>query len=879
MRPQKPGPDRIDEEIAFHIEQQTAKHLRAGMNAEDARRAARIKFGAIEGLREGARDEVRGAWLRDIARDLRISFRSLRRMPSFSAATILTLGLGLGAAVAMFSVVNAVLLRPLPYPDSDGIVRLFQVSERGNRSNVSGPNFFDWRDGTKSFSHMALMSNWWGRAPITGLGEPRRVPSLRISREFFDVFGVGPARGRLFTAEEYATQQPTAAVVAAGFADRVGGPDALGKTFVLDGHTITVIGIMPREFDYPVGTEMWLPLSEEWANTTSRTAGNFNAIARLARGARLEAARAEISGVSRGLRARLGEGAVLVDAQIMPILELMTLTTRASLNMLLAGAFLLLVVAVVNVSNMLVARAVQRRKEFAVQLALGAGTSRLTRQLLAEALALCLCGAVVGIGLAAAALRAFVAIGPPGTPRLDTVAIDWASASAGVTLAVVAAGMLAWITAMGARSRTAASALSDESRSGSAGRRQTRLRQGLIVVEVAITFVLVAGAGLLARSLASVLAIDPGFRTDNALIVDITMGTQTDEELVQRARRQADIVRRLEELPGVEHVGLIDSFPVGNGAFRNGTFLEMTRADEFTNGSQIQELGSALGPRRGSAGYRLTNGGYFKAMGIPLRRGRLLEDGDAPGAPHVAVISESLAIAKWPGQDPIGRYIQFGNMDGDYTGLRIVGIVGDVRELSIERAAPSIVYASFVQRPRQAAAAAIVVRGPEPAIIADTVRRAIRELAPEVPVELRTSDGVLDAATGARRFNLWLIGAFGTVALLLAGVGVYGLIAFTVAQRRREMGIRLALGAHAGAMVRLIVRNGLALVIMGLVAGLGLTLAVSRFIETLLFGVTPSDPAVLISAGAVTLAAAAAATYLPARRAAAIAPIESLRSP
>ena len=416
------------------------------------------------------------------------------------------------------------------------------------------------------------------------------------------------------------------------------------------------------------------------------------------------------------------------------------------------------------------------------------------------------------------------------------------SAVAGVTLAVIAAGLLAWITALGARSRTVASALSDESRSGSAGRRQTRLRQGLIVVEVAITFVLVAGAGLLARSLATVLAIDPGFRTDNALIVDITMGTQTDEEVVQRARRQADIVRRLEELPGVEHVGLIDSFPVGNGSFRNGTFLEMTRADEFTNGSQIRELGGALRPRQGSAGYRLTNGGYFKAMGIPLRRGRLLEDGDAPGAPHVAVISESLAIAKWPGQDPIGRYIQFGNMDGDFTGMRIVGIVGDVRELSIERAAPSIVYASFVQRPRQAAASAIVVRGPEPAIIADTVRRAIRELAPEVPIELRTSDGVLDAATGARRFNLWLIGAFGTVALLLAGVGVYGLIAFTVAQRRREMGIRLALGADADAMVRLIVTSGLALVIMGLVAGLGLTLAVSRFIETLLFGVTPSDP-------------------------------------
>ena len=869
--------DRLKDEIQFHLEQQTAKNIRAGMTPDAARRDALVKFGALQAAREGARDQMRLTWLADFARDLRISVRTLARMRSFSLATVLTFGLGLGAAVAMFSVVNAVLLRPLPYPDADRIVRLYQIGAKGGRGNVSGPNFVDWREGTRSFAHFTLMSNWYGRVPVVGLGEPRRIPSIRVSEHFFDALGVAPERGRVFSAAEYAEELPQVAVISRRLADSVAGDETIGRHFVLDGLSIAVIGIMPRSFDYPVGTDLWLTIGEGRASASSRTSGNFQAIARLAPAVTLASAQAEISSLSRALKARYGDDTVMDDAAAVPILDVMTANSRGSLGLLLAASVLLLLVATVNVSNMLVARGAARRREFAVQLALGAGTGRLTRQILAETLTLCACGTIVGLALAQAAVRLFVAIGPRGTPRLDSVAVDWIPLAVAAVAAIVVSSILAAITAAGARSARLTNTLSEEGRGTSAGRRQVRLRESLIILEVALTLVLLAGGGLLARSLAMVLAINPGFNTDNALIVDLTMDSQGDDGLVQRVARQSEVVARLSALPGVRHVGLINSFPIGAGNFANGTFVEMTRVDEFTNQDQIRALGAAVKPRQGEAGYRLANGDYFKAMGIPLLRGRVFEDGDGPEAPHVAVISESLAKKQWPDQDPIGRYLQFGNMDGNYSGMRIVGVVGDVREIAIEAAPAAIIYAPYRQRPRQASAFALVVRGPAPATIAQTVRTVIHDIAPNVPIEFRTIDTALTAATGARRVNFWLIGAFGLAALMLASIGVYGLIAFMVAERTREMGIRMALGAEPSSLVGLIVRRGLFLAAIGAAGGLAVAIALSGLLEGLLFGVQAADPTVLAEVIVVTLIAAACASYLPARQVLKQTPSRSLR--
>jgi predicted permease len=859
--------DRLDDEIQFHIEKQIEKNLRAGMSPDEARRDALLKFGGVERAREGARDEMKFAWLADFVRDIRISLRSLARIPSFAVATILTFGLGIGAAVAMFSVVNGVLLKPLPYPESDRVVRLYQLSQANARNNVSGPNFADWRDGTHSFKNMAVISNF-GRIPVTGLGEPQMLATVRVSQKFFPAFAVQPAAGRIFAAAEYLDDHPHVAVISSRLAKRIAidGLPATGRRFNYDGESLTIIGVMADGFDYPAGTDLWLPLDESAATARSRTAHNYSAVARLADGVPLASAKSEISNVSRALKARYGDDTWMFDADAVPILEVMTGNSKTSLVMLLAASLLLLVVATVNVSNMLVARGASRQKDFAVQLALGASRGRITRQLLAETFGLCISGALVGLLLAAGAVRLFVAIGPASAPRLDSIGIDWQSGVFAAAAVVIVSAILAAITAFSTRTTRIAGALTEESRGGSSGLRQMRLREALIVVEVALTLVLLSGGGLLARSLANVLAINPGFRTDDALIADLTMTSQGEDGLVRRVSDQSEMVSRLSALPGVESVGLINAFPIGRGFFSNGQFVEMMRVDEFSSYEQMSALGAALKPRLGSASYRIASGGYFKAMGIPLLRGRLIEDGDREGMPQVAVISESLARQKWPGQDPIGRYVQFGNMDGDIRGIRIVGIVGDVREIALEQAPPAVLYASYLQRPGQAGTFSIVVRGPEPSSIAATVRRVIHEVSPQTPIEIRSTSAALDGATGPRRFNFWLIGAFGVAALTLAAIGVYALVSFTVVQRTREIGIRMALGAEPGSLARLIVKRGVTLALIGAGSGVALALLLTGTIDGLLFGVTGADPFVHVTVVLVMLGVAGAASAIPARR-------------
>lgn len=858
---------RLDDEIQFHIEQQTAKNIRAGMRPDDARRAALVQFGGVEQTREAARDEFRGAMVRDFLRDMRIGLRTLARVPAFAAATILTFGLGLGAATAMFSVVHGVLLTPLPYPQSDRIVRLYQIGKTGGRGNTSGPNFTDWRAGTHAFSHMTLMSNW-GRVPVLGFGEPMLLPAAAVSPEFFSTMGVRPQQGRGFTAAEAAEDPARVAVVSAGLWERAfAGAPLAGQHVTILGQPVTIIGVMPKTFDYPTDTAVWLPLDDSHLAATSRTAHNYQPIARLADGVSLPAAQAELSALSRSLKARYGDETWMYDAAAVPLLEVMTGTSRDALFLLLAASVLLLVVAATNVSNMLVARGATRRREFAVQLAIGATSGRIVRQLLAETFALCACGALFGLVIAAAAVRLVAAAGPAGAPRLDAVSVDWTSALFAVVASIAASSFLAIVTAYSGRSARIAEALSEDGRSGSAGRRQIRMREGMIVLEVALTLVLLAGAGLLARSLGTLLAVNPGFRTDDALIVDVTMQEErTPEDVSRRVTRQNEMVAKVNALPGVTRTALISSFPIGSGFYPDGQFVEMTRPDEFTSFEQMVALGPALKPRLGYAGYRLANGDYFNVMGIPLLSGRLIDDRDGPGSPEVAVISKALADAKWPGQDPIGRYVQFGNMDGDVNGIRIVGVVGNVREESLEAPPAQTLYASYRQRPRGAQSFSLVVRGPAPKTIVDVVRRTIHDVDPQVPIEIRTVTAALDTATGGRRFTFELIGAFAACALALAALGIYGLVAFMVAQRTREMGIRMALGAEPVSLVRLVVTRGVALAAAGAVLGLALALALTGTVKSLLYGVKAADPAIHTIVVILVVVVASLASYVPARK-------------
>ena len=872
--------ERLTDEIRFHIERQTEKNVRAGMAPAEARRAALLTFGGVERARESARDELRrgpAERLRGWWRDLRIGARTLRRAPAFTMTAVVTMGLGIGAASAMFSVYDGVLLRALPYPDSHRIVRVYQLGKSGDRGNASDPNFLDWRDGTRSLATMARMAGG-GLTPVAAPGFADLARTTQVSSAFFDVMQLTPEAGRRFQGHELDPDGPPAAIVSAAFWARWRGNAQLGADQLrINGETFSVVGIMPAGFDYPSRTAIWTP-RERRREAPSRTAHNFQVVARLADGVALESAQAEISTMSRGLKVRHGEGTWMYDAAVVPILEAATAASRPMLQMLFGASLLLLLVACTNVSNLLVARASARRRETAVQLALGATPGRLGRQVLAETLVICAAGMVAGIVVAIAIVRAFVAMAPATVTRIETVSVNWTALGFACLLSMLAAASLAVVTIAGSRTRHLTDALGDQTRSGTASRRQMRVRESLIATQIALTVVLLAGAGLLTRSLTSLLNVDPGYRVDEAVIADITLPAARDEDaLVRRVAFQDQVLERLATTVPQAGLGLTSTFPLGNGFGSNGLFIEMSRPDEISSMAQFDFSSPAIKARSALADFRVASPGYFAAMGIPLVSGRLIDERDGPAASQVALISESLARSYWSGRDPIGRWLQYGNMDGDLRGLQIVGVVGDVRAGSLETPPAPTVYVAHRQRPGQASRFSIIVRGADVGVLSDAVRRAVRATDPEVPVAVRTMSATLDEAVGNRRFILWLVGAFGISALGLATLGVYGLVSYSVAQRAREMGIRLALGAQARSLVGLIVGRSAVLVAMGTAAGLALAWLLTGVVRGMLFGVTPTDPAVLTGVLLVTLLTASAASYLPARRVARIVPTESLR--
>ncbi len=796
---------------------------------------------------------------------MRIALRTLGRAPSHAAATILTMALGIGAAAAMFSVFEGVLLRPLPYPSPDRIVHLYQLSETGARNRVSDPNFDDWRAGTGSFSAMATYTAL-GALPIAGAGEAQLARVTLVSREFFDVMGTRPALGRGFREDEQQPGAPGVAIVSAAFWRRWRGEAAPAGDVIRTGNAVyTVVGVMPDGFDYPGETSIWSP-REVIPPNRSRTSHNALALARLADGVALERARAEISQLSRRLKEEHGDDTWMFDADAVPILEVVTGASKPTLGLMLSAALLLLVVSCTNVSNLLVARAAARRSEFALQVAMGATAGRIGRQLLAETLVICLAGALVGMGIAAASVRLFVAFAPANLPRLDGVAVNWLAVAFAVAVSCVAALALSMVTAAGARRVRITDALADQTRSGTGGRRQLRAREALMITEVAVTLVLIAGAALLARSLVAVMAVDPGYEHESRLVVGVTTsGDGSPQAITRQVAFQDEVVERLRQQPGVDRVGLVSTFPIGIGNRRNGMFLEMTRPDEITSFEGFDPTDPVLKARAGFAEYRHVASDYFQAMGIPLLEGRLIDDRDGPEAPHVAVVSRSLAETQWPGRSALGRWIQFGNMDGDLTAIRVVGVVGDVREVSPESRPEPLLYVSAWQRPRQASRVWIIVHGPAAPELAETARRIVRDVDPDVPATIATLEAELDGAFAGRRFTLWLVTAFGLIALVLAMLGVYGLFAYAVSSRSREMGIRLALGAEPRSLIWLIVRRGLLLTAVGAIAGVALAKIASGVVASLVFGIAPDDPATIGVAMLVVTAVTLAASYVASR--------------
>jgi predicted permease len=811
-------------------------------------------------------------------RDIRYALRTLARAPLFSLIAVLTLALGIGATTAIFTVVNGVLLRPLPYPHPDRIVHAFTVNAKGGQINFSDPDFEDLRDRTHSFDAVAEISPY-GIVSVVGASGPVRVRAALVSQQFFKVLGVQPLRGRFFVPEEQRQGGRPAAVVSTGFWQSAlgGAPLESGLTITFQGMVFTVVGVVPPSVNYPEGTAIWAPRELDGRNP-HRTGHNAEVIARLAPGVSLEGALTDVHTLAHRLEQQYGDDTDMSDIALVPLRDEMVKHLRPALLMLLGASAFLLLIACANVVNLMMARMAAREGEFALRLALGATRPRLVRQFITEAMLLTVAGGALGVGLAAAGVRSLLALQPGNLPRVGEIHVSWAVLLFALGVSVSAALVMGLLTAWRAARGDLRSTLAQSQRTQAGAGGGARLRNALVVAQVAATLVLLVGAGLLGRSFVKLLSVDPGFRTEHALVLDVSLPYSGDEAVLRREVQFYDeLIARLRAIPGVNEVGGANVVPLGGSSGGDGNFLVLNSADEKLD---MDELSRRFRDpsRTGHAQYRIASSGYFRALHIPLIRGRLFDDRDGPDAPHVAVISQSLAERQWPNEDPIGKVIEFGNMDGDLRPFTVVGVVGDVREEELASPPSPTLYAFYRQRPRMAASFNFVLSGNvETPTIITAARRALRELRPDVPPRFRTIEMVVSTSVADRWFTLLLIGVFGASALLLATLGVYGVISYLVTQRRQEIGVRIALGAQAGDVVRLVLREGALLAIAGIAIGTVGALALTRLLRGLLFGVSPTDPVafggVVIGLVGVVLLAG----FVPAHRAARIDPMSTLR--
>lgn len=810
-----------------------------------------------------------------IVRDLRYALRTLARSPGFAVAAVVILGLGIGATTAIFTVVDGVLLRPLPYPQSDRIVWLNEIGAKGNPMAIAGPNFTDIREQSRSFKALAEVSHA-SPVSVTGGSEPVRTTEAAVSRDFFRVMGVQPMLGRAFVPDEQVVGAAPAVVVSHDFWQRsLGGGAIAGRTLSFDGKVYSVVGVMPEGFDFPRGAELWTP-SELYPPLTSRTAHNWLVVGRLAEGVPLQRARAELSGIAHRLKQRYGSDIDMTDASIMTLRDEMAGNVRTSLLVFLGATGVLLLIAVANVSNLLMARLATRRQEMAVRLALGAGTRRLIQQLLAESLVLSLVSGAVGLLLAYLGTALLLAFHPTYLPRVSDVGVDGTVLLFALSVSLAVAVALSLMAAMSGTPRDIRGALAGGQRTLAGSGSGRIARDTLVVVQTALTLVLLAGAALMGRSILHLLAVDTGFRTEGVLVMNVAATSPDDNARVRSFDER--LLAQLRTLPGVRAVGGTNAVPLmGDGA--DGSYVLLNQPDEVKSIDDFAAL-VKVPSRRGHANWRVASAGYFQTMNIPLLRGRLFGERDAPDdSVNAALVSESLVRKQWPGQDPIGKLIQFGNMDGDMRALRVVGVVGDVRDGSLTQEPAPTIYAYYRQRPGSAGHFHVTIwTSGDPQSLIPTARKALRQVDPQVPPTFTTVDQIVGSSTADRRFSFLLLGVFGATALVLAVVGIYAVVSYLVTQRTREIGVRMAFGAHSGDVLRLVMGRGAALAFAGIAIGLIAALALTRVSASMLYGVTATDPLAYLAGALLLATAAVVASYVPARRATMLDPVEALRA-
>jgi predicted permease len=808
--------------------------------------------------------------------DLRHAVRVLVKNLSATLVAVLTLALAIGATTAIFSVVYGVLLRPLPYPAADRLMAIWEVNVRGTYSRLADPNFADFRDRNRTFSGMAKYRA--GEASVAGSVEPMRAIVATVTRDFFTVLATQPSLGRGLTADDARIGAAPVAVVSHRYWTQSlqSARDLSGFYLRIGDRSYGVAGVMPAGFEFPAKTDLWVPAELDEENT-SRTSHNYLAIGRLREDVSPAQATADLSAIAKDIVRQSPERGdyLLRDAAAVPLKTSLTRTIGGTLYVLLGAVSVLLLIACANVTNLLLAQAAARGREIAIRHALGAGRGRLVRQFVTESLVLVSLSCAGGLLIATIGTNVLLSLAPGDLPRLGDVSINWPVMLFAMGLSAAVAIGLGLLTAIRAVRRDPRQTLADGARGQAGGASTHRTGRIIIATQIAMTVVLLIGAALLGRSLLRVLSVDPGFRTDGIVAIDLSMPYSDDANAKARLSPfYTDLFERLRAIAGVGDVAAANAVPL-DGGLPDGMFAVLNGNEAPTQMTELRRL-FAQKDRLGTADFCAVTPAYFRALGIPLVRGRLFDERDHHGAAHAAVISESLARTRWPDRDPLGATVEFGNMDGALRPLTIVGIVGDTHEYGLDQPARPTLYVNLIQRPRFSFT--VVVRSDaDPEAIATAARAVLREAAPDVPPRVRTFAEIYSASLGARQFNVTLVAAFAATALALAIAGIYGVMTYTVTQRWREIGVRVALGATPGEVFRIILGQGLTTAVIGVVLGTAAALGAARTIESLLFGVTPTDPVTFAGVIVVLLAVTALACYLPARRATSADPMQALR--
>jgi putative ABC transport system permease protein len=854
----------VADEVRHYLELAAEAHMARGLSRDEALRAAQLELGGVTRVEE----QVRGyGWenlVETILADLRYAARRLRATPGFTAVTVLTLALGIGATTAIFSAVKPVLFEPLPYPHAGRIMAIWDVGPDGSRVDGTFGTYVELGARSRSFDAIAVMKAW--QPTLIGTGEPERLEGQRVSWSYFRVLGVPPALGQDFQLPDDRLEGPRVVILSdALWRRRFGGdPAIIGRPITLDDDSYVVVGIMPRGFENVLApsAQLWLPLQYDMSRGNA-WGHHLRVVGRLRPGVGADEARRELRGIAgapmpefpRAPWAALENGLIVSSLQ-----GDLTRGVKPALLAILGAAALVLVIACVNVTNLLLARGVQRRGEFALRAALGAGHDRLVRQLLTESLLLAALGGAAGMGVAMLCVRALVALSPPDLPRAVAIGVDGVVFAFGLGITTLLGLAVGLSPALQASRGEPHRDLQHGSARTAGGNR--RARSALVVAEVALALVLLVGSGLLFRSLERLLAVSPGFEASGLITMQVqTSGLRFDDDsTINRFFSQAlEAVRRA---PGVRAAALTSQLPLSGDVDRYGVRFDPSPSDD---------PGEVLGTFR----YAVSPG-YLETMGIPLRRGRSLDERDRAGAPRVALISESMAKRRLPGLDPIGRRLRIG--DGPpYT---IVGVVGDVRQLSLALTESDAVYVTASQWRFADGAMSLVVRPRDGgAALAPVVRRAIWSVDKDRPIVRVATMSDLVAASGAeRRFTLILFEAFALTALALAAAGIYGVLAGSVVERTRELGVRSALGASRRDILALVIGQGMALTGLGVAIGVAGAAVATQAIVALLFGVSRLDPATYLGVIALLAGVAMTACAVPAWRAARVDPASTLRS-